>query len=141
MVLASMCGSRASNGEGSGGTVNATGFSSDCEFELGFLVSASNKPGTAPPAPTSPAPTMPLPAINLRRLMAASSDALTRVRVRANYTAIRLMRVICSPSDQSEAHWPSPHAFHWMRESAQRADSAMTVSTEEESRCSNSLIL
>src|SRR5260370_12248972 len=101
MVLASMCGSRAANGYGSGGTVNATGFSSDCEFELGFLVSASNRPGTAPPAPISPAPTMPLPAINLRRFMATSSDALTRVRVRGDYTTIpRMMLNLPSPRQQ-----------------------------------------
>jgi len=39
---------------------------------MGFFLSASNRLGTAPPAPMSPAPTMPVPAINLRRLMAAS---------------------------------------------------------------------
>src|SRR5258707_12338841 len=111
MVLASMCGSRASNGYGSGGTVNATGFSSDCEFELGFLVSASNRPGTAPPAPISPAPTMPLPAINLRRFMATSSDALTRVRVRGDYTAIPRMKVnLRSPGQQKKALYRI--AFH-----------------------------
>src|SRR3979409_1368608 len=89
MVLASMCGSRASNGYGSGGSVKATGFSSDCEFELGFFVSASNRPGTALPAPISPAPTMPVPTINLRRLMAASrrrAHASQRARGLYRYT-------------------------------------------------------
>src|ERR1700731_1755108 len=90
MVLASICGSRASNGYGSGGRVKATGFSSDFEFGLGFFVSASKRPGAAPPALINPAPTMPVPTINLRRLMATSGDALTRVRLRAGlyrYTA------------------------------------------------------
>ena len=104
MVLASMCGSKASNGYGSGGSVKATGFSSDCEFELGFFVSASNRPGTALPAPISPAPAMPVPTINLRRLMAASSDALTPVREHADYTAIPGMMVnIHSPKQQNQS--------------------------------------
>src|ERR1700730_8750220 len=85
MVLASIYGSSASNGYGSGGSVNATcfssgfatGFSSDCEFDLGFLVSASNTPGTAP---MTAAPTMPVPAMNLRRLMTASSTHYARQR-------------------------------------------------------------
>src|ERR1700757_1444813 len=100
MVLASMYGSRASNGYGSGGTVNATGFSSDCEFEMGFLVSASNRPGTAPPAPISPAPTMPVPVINLRRLMAASK------RARATRRTCGLYRYIADGSKPPLAEAP-----------------------------------
>src|ERR1700686_5910764 len=93
MVLASIYGSSASNGYGSGGSVNATcfssgfatGFSSDCEFDLGFLVSAPNTPGTAT---MTAAPTMPVPAMNLRRLMTASSRHYARQRGRVDYTAI-----------------------------------------------------
>src|SRR5260370_22048950 len=109
MVLASMCGSRVSNEYGSGGRVKATGFSSECEFGLGFFVSASKRSGTAPPAPTNPAPTMLVPTINLRRLMATSSDALARVGVRADYTAIqRLVVNLRSPSNRIKIFEQSP---------------------------------
>src|SRR5712664_533215 len=109
MVLASMCGSRASNEYGSGGRVKATGFSSECEFGLGFFVSASKRSGTAPPALINPAPTMPVPTINLRRLMATSSDALARVRVRADYTAIqRLVVNLRSPGNRIKIFGHSP---------------------------------
>jgi len=83
---------------------------------------------------------MPLPAMNLRRLMAASSYALTLVRGRVDYTAIRLRKV--SPArycTKNNVVGESPFAFHWMRESAQRADSAMTGSCEVQRRVSNSL--
>src|SRR5712672_3143094 len=80
MVLASIWGSRASNGYGSGGTVNATGFSSDFEFELGIAVSVSKRPGRAAPAPIIPAPTTPEPERKRRRFMVSSNNALSRVR-------------------------------------------------------------
>ena len=147
MVFASIYGSSASNGYGSGGSVNATcfssgfatGFSSDCEFDLGFLVSASNRPGTAPLTPMTAAPKMPVPAMNLRRLMTASST-LKRVRKRVDYTAIPRRKVSPAPyCTKNKVVGESPFAFHWMRESAQRADSAMTWSCEAQRRVSNSL--
>src|SRR5256885_11716827 len=84
MVLASMCGSSASNGYGNGGTVNATGFSSGFGFNFGVdPIGVSSGPecslGTvaklaptrrekAALAPTNPAPAKPVP-INLRRFI------------------------------------------------------------------------
>src|SRR5258706_784400 len=91
MVLASMCGSRASNGYGSGGTVNATGFSSDCEFEMGFFISASNKPGTAHSNQSCANDAS--ASDELAAIDGSPPDALTRLRGRADYTATSPVRV------------------------------------------------
>src|SRR5216684_4605403 len=70
MVLASMCGSSASNGYGSEGTVNGTGFSPSLRFESELIaVPARKKPGAEFPAPSSPAPTIPVLNKKLRRFM------------------------------------------------------------------------
>src|SRR5258708_23925102 len=70
IVLGSMYGSSASNEYDSGGTENATGFSSKLEFDSEMLlVPARNKPGAAFPAPSNPAPTILVFNKNLRRSM------------------------------------------------------------------------
>src|SRR5260370_5586752 len=69
-----MVGSSASNEYGSGGTVNATGFSSKVRFESELVaVSARKKPGAEFPAPSNPAPTIPVFNKKLRRFMGSSA--------------------------------------------------------------------
>src|SRR5260370_42302108 len=122
MVWASMCGSRASNGYGSGGTVNATGFSSDFEFELGFAVSASKRPGRAPPAPSIPAPTIPERERNRRRFMVSSNNTLSRVRGAGGlYRYITKDRKTNSAA-QGLTFYDSSFDAYWMLESAAIAD-------------------
>src|SRR5580693_8046996 len=70
MVLASMYGSSASNGYGSGGTVNATGFSSSLRFDSNSNAVPERKAADAPLlAPSNPAPAMPELTRNFRRFM------------------------------------------------------------------------
>src|SRR6266851_3039417 len=65
-----MYGSSASNEYDSGGTENATGFSSKVRFESELLaVPGRNKPGAEFPAPSNPAPTILVFNKNLRRSM------------------------------------------------------------------------
>jgi len=68
--------------------------------------------------------------------MAALQEHAHAIRVLADYTAISVMMV--NPARQateSKLFGESPFAYHWMRKSAQRADSAITASSEEERSC------
>jgi len=121
------------------GTVNATGFSSDFEFELGFAVSASKRPGRAPPAQVSlhqrfgtRKKSAPIHGV-LQQYAFASSRArglyryITKVVKLTRLRKAKLLRF--------------PFASYWMRESAQMADSEITESVDVESRLSSSVIL
>src|SRR5258708_1704598 len=97
-----MYGSSASNGYDSGGTENATGFSSRVEFESELLaVPARNKPGAEFPAPSIPAPTIPVFNKNLRRSMGTPA-----VR-RANRPARRIIPLVSAGWERGQRNPPS----------------------------------
>src|SRR5438552_19191674 len=95
-----MYGSSASNEYSSGGTENATGFSSRVRFESEFFTaSARNKPGAEFLAPSNPAPTILVFNKNLRRFMG------TLAARRDNRPAGRIILLVAR--DGNDARKPS----------------------------------
>src|SRR5882724_10863894 len=133
MVFASIYGSSASNPYGKGGTVNAMGESSDVKFSLNF-------PG--PSAASKLAPNFSAPSRATPAILPATSKLLRFIK---NFPVRR------ADDDTSQIILPDPSytqlrtgkeagrfafPFAWMRESAQRADSAITGSLHSERLCS-----
>src|SRR6266478_3712596 len=97
-----MYGSSASNEYGSGGTENATGFSSKLEFESELLLApARNKPGAEFPAPSNPAPTILVFNKNLRRSMG------TPAARRASRPAGRIIPLVSPGWERGQRNPPS----------------------------------
>ncbi len=131
------------------GTVNATGFSSNLRFETKSTAVPECKAAETPLlAPSNPAPTIPVSAKNFRRFMGSPATRRLANRMTVPYCSNSRMYHTAqlrssSMPRRSRGDWADGEKQnetvktrhgHWMRESAQWADSAMRGSGEAESR-------
>src|SRR6266436_10337226 len=132
MVFASIYGSSASKEYGKGGTVNAMNESSGVKFSLNFPgPSTARKLARNFSAPSRAAPAI-LPAtsksLRFTKALSRHGGPMTSQIILPDpwYTQLR--------AGKEAGCFAFP--FAWMRESAQRADSAITGSLHSERRCS-----